>query len=272
MTQLHSSINPMKRPISQLCKSGLRYAVRDMKSRLGHATIYDSYWKMEALLWWNSKRRKHYAIAHPFKTIEVDPTDIERVTERGPYPGKYQWQDIGKVISGSWDIEGQLFADLPRVQVIKERFEMNKSWEDIYIKKNFWSGIKPGSPEKNLKRWYSRVDRLYESIRESGYSRERLDPKIQIENRSLIHRDKNEQIILYDDIVVDIGRDGQLLFVNGRHRLAISQILGINAIPVRVIARHTDWQRIREEHDHATNQNSMGQSQYADHPDLEDIQ
>lgn len=42
-------------------------------------------------------------------------------------------------------------------------------------------------------------------------------------------------------MLVDVGRDGTLLFVNGRHRLAIAKLLDVDAIPVGVLVRHADW-------------------------------
>lgn len=48
------------------------------------------------------------------------------------------------------------------------------------------------------------------------------------------------------EIAVAIGRDGEIFHVDGRHRLAVPQSLGIDEIPVRVAARHTKWQNLRK--------------------------
>jgi hypothetical protein len=46
------------------------------------------------------------------------------------------------------------------------------------------------------------------------------------------------------EIYVNIGRDGTLFFnFNSRHRLAISKILELAKIPVRVFVRHEQWQK-----------------------------
>lgn len=46
----------------------------------------------------------------------------------------------------------------------------------------------------------------------------------------------------YDQISLDIGRDGELLFdSNGCHRLTIAKTLGAEAVPVRLNAVHRNW-------------------------------
>ena len=42
-----------------------------------------------------------------------------------------------------------------------------------------------------------------------------------------------------DDISVNLGRNGEILFNNrGHHRLSIAKILGINTVPVQVVVVH----------------------------------
>jgi hypothetical protein len=50
-----------------------------------------------------------------------------------------------------------------------------------------------------------------------------------------------------DEVAVHIGRDGEFLFSDGRHRLAIAQILGIPRIPVVVCWRHRDWHQFKKD-------------------------
>ena len=77
------------------------------------------------------------------------------------------------------------------------------------------------------------IDGLYKKIKNNGYK-----TRVQVgKNKYTKHG--------LDEILVDIDRDGKLLFINGRHRLAIAKILNLDIIPVRVVCRHTIWQSER---------------------------
>jgi len=47
-------------------------------------------------------------------------------------------------------------------------------------------------------------------------------------------------------VTVNISRDGKYLFQNGRHRLSVALVLGIEKIPVKVLVRHDDWVLLRK--------------------------
>lgn len=49
------------------------------------------------------------------------------------------------------------------------------------------------------------------------------------------------------EIRVAIGRDGQLVLLEGHERLAVAGVLGVASVPVFVAGRHERWQRRREE-------------------------
>jgi hypothetical protein len=48
-------------------------------------------------------------------------------------------------------------------------------------------------------------------------------------------------------VSVAIGRDGDLLFIDGAHRLAIAQLLDVPSIPVEVRLRHAGWMAFRRD-------------------------
>lgn len=74
-----------------------------------------------------------------------------------------------------------------------------------------------------------------------------------------------------DEIRVGVRRDGRLLFLDGRHRLAIARILGIDSIPVRVVVRHEEWATFKQGVlDYAQAHNGRVY-QRIDHPDLRHI-
>jgi hypothetical protein len=42
------------------------------------------------------------------------------------------------------------------------------------------------------------------------------------------------------EILVDLTRTGEPVFVTGRHRLSLAKILGLDRVPVAVVARHPE--------------------------------
>jgi len=67
---------------------------------------------------------------------------------------------------------------------------------------------------------------IFNDIKENGYK-----TQLKLENPSLLN-----------EIWLDIGRAGELIWAgNGSHRLAISRIVGLEFVPVRVQAVHRLW-------------------------------
>lgn len=252
-----------------------RFIPRYIRHVLGTKGLYGTQWYQKLLLWWNS--RPHTAVADPFKTIYIDPTEISQVTGRGPNPGRFQWQDIGKVQGGEWDQRGECIEELPVVRALRKRFEGDKDWEDIgfvqYVIEQaerghvIWRGCES---ENDVWEACARVDRLYERIQEHGYQK-----KQEVIHKEGLHSDKyvaGDGFNQYDEVLVDIGRDGEFLFVDGRHRLAIARILELDEIPVRISARHKQWQQVRE----IVAKKSRSKlpeyiEQHLTHPDLTDV-
>lgn len=49
------------------------------------------------------------------------------------------------------------------------------------------------------------------------------------------------------EVTVNVGRDGEFILNEGRHRFSVANALGLSSIPVRVLIRHKEWQQMREE-------------------------
>ncbi len=77
---------------------------------------------------------------------------------------------------------------------------------------------------------------------------------------------------LYEDIEVNIGRNGQLLLVSGLLKLAIAKTLNVEKINAKVNIRHTGWVRFRKRFE--TLVKGVGSKAYQPpmHPDLQYIQ
>lgn len=113
------------------------------------------------------------------------------------------------------------------------------------------------------------VDKLFDSIQAKGYQSkfesEHTAPKV----------DERSKTWFWSRLepLVTIGRDGEIFLNDGRHRFAIATILGIESIPVHVVGRHRDWQRVRDGFAHADDVTELRSDyqQYAGHPDLRDV-
>lgn len=114
------------------------------------------------------------------------------------------------------------------------------------------------------------MDELYKKIDREGFKPTEImmngDPKSAIKNGG----DITEHL---DNIMVDIGRDGQFLFVDGKHRLSIAKILDIDKIPANILVRHKEWQTVREEVAQASSADELNDRtyNYLQHPDIADI-
>jgi len=253
-----------------------RFVPRYVRHVAGTYGLYSSQRYLDALQWLNTCG--HTAVADPFTVVYVDPDRITTVTARGPNPGRFQWQDLGKIQRGDWDQSDQRVEDLPVVRALREHFEDGKDWDEVEFIRHvleqaerghvIWRGC---STEEDVRKACARVDRLYEQIREHGYKTKQT--LVEQGDQSPDKYCTGDGFNRYDEVIVDIGRDGQFLFVDGRHRLAIAKILGLEEIPVRISARHERWQRIRELAREADSDDRLPEpvARHRDHPDLEDV-
>jgi SAM-dependent methyltransferase len=170
----------------------------------------------------------------------------------------------GKVLSGNWDVSNYKFTDLDAYRAFRERIEKGAEWRDTDFYKNILTRIESGQHIWNLKnsadldKRCEYFDWLYKKIKNEGY-------KI---NRS--NRYKNTD---FDEITVNIGRNGEYLFQDGRHRLSIAKILGIAYVPVMVSVRHKKWLEFRKFIISYAESLTLGGKLYQPivHPDLSDI-
>ncbi|NGM67800.1 hypothetical protein G6M89_02040 [Natronolimnobius sp. AArcel1] len=237
MIQLSSIFGRLRRVYAEeglrsLVGKSISYVYRSTLHKAGLIGLYGSDQFLE-LLQWKNAGFGHYN-AEPFEIVEVDPSEIEFVTGRGPFPGRFRWIDIGTVSGGDWDRSTERVDDLPVVRELMQRFDQENAWSEV---------SPPASDADGESMTFAAeidreaVDRLYASIAADGYKRKRGLLKQNGHESTAAH----PRFEPYDEVVVDIGRDGELLFVDGRHRLAIARCLNIDRIPVRIAARHREW-------------------------------
>ncbi|MDQ2050798.1 hypothetical protein RBH26_09905 [Natronolimnohabitans sp. A-GB9] len=211
----------------------------------------------------------------PFATLTVDPSAVQSFTGR-PYPPYHEKAaQLGSVRGGDWDrtddveiaaddyrerydlYRAERFSESVFFESMRAHFADGVDWTETPFVERCLELADDGVPS-----WRSlttrdaildrcaKIDSLYERIKRDGYLTQR-----ELGYDSLLG--------VTDEVLVDIGRDGELLFVNGRHRLAIAKLLGLESIPVGVLVRHRSWMTHRERC--ARTETVTG------HPDLRDL-
>jgi hypothetical protein len=196
-------------------------------------------------------------------TYWIDPGRIEHaVNTRG-----FNVADRGKVVGGDWDLPGNLirFEDTDVYRAFHGRFVEHKDWRETAFYKRIMGKLTKGYgmwgcvSEEQLDERLEKIEELYREIRDHGF--------------------KSQPTLLDsggrhsgDEIIVSIGRTGELLFSDGRHRLCIARILGLHQVPVQVGIRHPEWVKFRQQISTEAKLGFRGQLyQPLPHPDLADI-
>jgi len=194
----------------------------------------------------------------------VDPRRINLVYT-GDIPAMMRRR--GEQLEGDWDLDSRrTFLELEPYRGLKQRFIEGRAWEDTEyyafgqyrVRRDIERGkVEEGDAETELASRLEELEALYKSISEDGY----LDqPKL---NESGLSKQ------ISDEIRVGIRRDGRYLFVDGRHRLAIARLLGIEKVPVLIVARHPEWDEFRATLPEKRINGRVYQQ--IDHPDLNDL-
>lgn len=200
----------------------------------------------------------------PSEILWVDPDSITRsitwneLGERGdlqrpPHFDKSKYKIAGTVIGGEWDLLERRFQDSVVHRSFVERFERGRPWKetDLYI--DVTRGLSDGerwwrcSTRECFERRCEELDELYDAIEHEGYKTQRellSRPDTTLERRGA--RNRGPYQILKSEIAVNVGRNGELIFQDGRNRLSIAKILGLEELPVVILVRHEEWQRLRD--------------------------
>ncbi len=174
-------------------------------------------------------------------------------------------QARGAIVPGDWDITNYDFVESFDVyNAIKKRIE-GVDWINTAYYKRMLDLAKSGvivhgvKNECDLVKRCAFIDSLFENIKTNGYR---------------TNRNNFMDNLAFQEIEVNIGRNGEYIFRDGAHRLAIAKILGIKTIPVMVFARHQKWQEFREfvgTYARQNKENGGKLYQPIVHPDLSDI-
>jgi len=185
------------------------------------------YWFWEAI-YARRRRRLEFDLQ---RVLMVDPRSIDDylVFEKGEWD---KTQDKGSVRGGDWDLKTEPFESLDVYQAMEGRFVRDQPWEDSEFYQRLLAGINAGEAKwgcmsrEDLDGRMMFFEELYEDMKANGF-------------RS--HVDRNETHGQHDEVSVFVNRKGRLLFHDGRHRLSIARLAGIEEIPVQITCCHQDW-------------------------------
>jgi hypothetical protein len=195
--------------------------------------------------------------------VWVDPAKINLVYG-GPrvYPKKDLLNHGGGELDGDWDRPWKVpFEELDVHQALRHRFIEGGAWETTGYYERIVGEIKAGKKkwgcktEAEFRQRCAGLDELFMRMTADGY---RTQGELKTDRPA-------------DEVRVAVRRDGRLLFVDGRHRLSIARLLGLERIPVRIVARHSRWLAIKEEIEQYAEAHRGRIYQQIDHPDLVEI-
>ena len=199
-----------------------------------------------------------------YRTCRANPADINYIYE-DPHTtlAARKYSNRGKIVSGKWDKLDKRFEDTDIYKGFWTHFIEGKPWKETDLYKRVISEIELGDVVYgcNSRQSYDskcrQIDEMFENIKCHG---SRLQQSIAEE--------QNDPYKGEDEVSVCIGRDGDLLFEDGRHRLVIAKILDIESIPVKITMVHKAWHEFRVELVNYANSHSGKIYQKILHPDL----
>lgn len=215
-------------------------------------------------IWRLLVRLRDYDALSINKIIWINPKEIEYVS---PYLDPTL--NIGRVIGGDWDKSVIRFEDLDVYEAFRRRFIDGEEWDTTNFYKRILSEIQKDKilyrcrNKKDLDERLRKIDGLYHIIKTNGYKSGKEMQKG--------YHDFYDPLQKEDEVTVNIGRDGDIFYNDGKHRLSIAKILNLPKIPVKVVARHPEWMKLRKELLGSITMSAGKLYQPLTHPDLQDI-
>lgn len=202
---------------------------------------------------------RYDASIDPRRLYDVDPNDIERTVSwtritddrKGDEHPKFRrpkYLLAGRVFDGEWDRNAERFTDSTIYRSFRAHFAHGVPWTETAFYRETLAAIEAGETpwdcrsRDDLRRRCDRLDALYERIDADGY-------RTQEELYERGERDVSGRFAyrrIWGEIAVNVGRDGTFYFQDGRNRLAIARVSGLDSVPVVILVRHRKWQRKRE--------------------------
>lgn len=233
-------------------------------------------------------RVRYEAPTNPYRLYRVDPAEItesiswQELTHSrdaaipDPFrPPNYYF--AGRVMDGEWDSDRRPFSESVVYRSFRAHFDEGVPWAETDLYRQCLDFIEAGgSPwgcrsRADVDQRCRGIDRLYETVGTEGYSTQ-SELRASGGHSPFDHARSNKYVRTVDgEIALMVGRDGQLLFYDGRNRLAIAKLQGIDSVPVVILVRHSQWQAVRDAVASGRRSIESLPAALRSHPDLESV-
>jgi hypothetical protein len=205
---------------------------------------------------------------NPLRLYYVDPASINETVM--PRTIQIKPLNLSPVVPGEWDIGTENLEDNELFYSFEEHFQEHKDWEktELYSRELSYVNQEKGwdgrdfSNKNEIKSYLKDKDKLFQKVQREGY---RTQNDLNSED-NISFWVPDSMALERNEITVHVGRDGSFILEDGFHRLAIAKVLGLDKVPVRIAARHSEWQERREKL-----MNSENLDKDITHPDLVDL-
>ncbi len=218
--------------------------------------------------------RRHDAPIDPYRIAWVDP---DRITHAVEPTGLPRFRLACAVMDGDWDRDCTVFTEMDVYQAFHHRYAEDGAWTETDFFQRVLSEINEGrtpwgcDSREALEARCHDLDSLFETIEDTGFKTQRELLTEDIDDPIGSQRISPFGKLLNDEIAVDIARDGELLFADGRNRLSIAKILDVDEIPVMILRRHARWIPFRDRVARFGTTHNRLPEPVADHPDLRQL-
>lgn len=209
-----------------------------------YKTSYSRYFKY---IVWYRYGRKYEAPIEPFRLYSISPESVTLPVDK-----------VGTVFEcsirdGEWDTRTVPFEENIHFKSLSERFENGTKWQNTPLYSMANNKIESGEgwmdceSESEVLEILGSYDDLYNSIARNGYKTQRELKTTGVDIDLLSRCSIQYRPLEFNEVTVDVGRNGELIWYSGQYRLSIAKILGLKSIPVRIRCRHKQWQQNRDE-------------------------
>ncbi len=144
----------------------------------------------------------------------------------------------GRVVGGDWDKLEKRFCDLDIYQAFEAVCLEGRSWQETFFYKWALEALAAGETlwgcrtQSEFDQRCQQLEALFYKIQQEGYK-----SQAELMRAQRVYNPMQAD----EEVIISIGRHGDLLFSDGAHRLVIAKLLGIPRIPVKVAVRHPEW-------------------------------
>lgn len=216
-------------------------------------------------------RRQYDAPADPWRLVDISPAEITYFTNEL----RLNW-GLGRVQGGDWDTDSnhRRMRETTLYRSLKRHFNEDIPWEQTELYQHAAQQIETHGGfrgYKNIEGFREQrceyIDDLYASIRDDGYRPNKIGGHQQADDNAF-----EEAYANHLEPLIVIGRSGEMFLTEGSHRFTIASLLELESIPVYVLCRHVEWQRVRDKIACAPSRAVFEDAGVAlEHPDLVDI-